>query len=111
MEKVVRNNSKENAGIACMDSANKVEPCPNIRIVQPVANGRRKSGGGHVGVVESYNEPYVYILEALTDGCESSLNQGVCTFCVRRSTYTKAGNALNNHDGWKGYFRPIINNK
>lgn len=74
----------------------------------------RNSTSGHVGVVESYSEPYVYILEALTSGCESSLNQGTCTYCVRRSKYTRTGKALIKHgDGkdWKGYFRPVINNK
>jgi hypothetical protein len=39
MEKIVRSNSKVDAGTACMDSANKVEPCPNVRIVQPAGNG------------------------------------------------------------------------
>jgi hypothetical protein len=39
MEKIVRSNSKVDAGTACTDSANKVEPCPNVRIVQPMANG------------------------------------------------------------------------
>jgi hypothetical protein len=75
---------------------------------------RTTDNGGHVGVVESYTEPYVYVLEALTTSCEASLNTGTCTNCVRRSKYTKTGNALLKHgDGrdWKGYFRPIINNK
>jgi hypothetical protein len=74
----------------------------------------RNNQGGHVGVVESYREPHVYILEALTNSCEASLNTGSCSNCVRHSTYTRTGNALFNHgqgDDWKGYFRPILNDK
>jgi hypothetical protein len=75
----------------------------------------RTDNNGHVGVVESYTEPYVYIIEALTTSCEASLNTGTCTYCVKRSKYTRIGNALLNHGDdaidWKGYFRPIINKK
>ncbi|MDR3235947.1 MAG: hypothetical protein LBT48_04375 [Prevotellaceae bacterium] len=42
MEKIVRNNSKVDVGIACTDSANKVEPCPNICVVQTAVNGDEK---------------------------------------------------------------------
>jgi hypothetical protein len=66
---------------------------------------------GHVGIVESYNEPYVYILESLTNSFESSLNTGTCSKCVRKSKYTRTGKALSGHEEWKGYFRPIITNK
>jgi hypothetical protein len=66
---------------------------------------------GHVGVVESYNEPYVYIWEVLTSGFENNLNPGACSNCVRKSKYTRTKQALIEHKGWRGYFRPIINNK
>ena len=61
-------------------------------------------------MAESYKEPYVYVIEALTSGCEGRLNVGSCDRCVRRSKYTRNGKALFKHEGWKGYFRTIIKN-
>ena len=74
----------------------------------------RNSEGGHVGVVKEYNNDVVTIIEAIgTSGSreERTYNSGACKGCIRESRYTRTGNALIGHDGWQGYFRPIINTK
>lgn len=75
----------------------------------------RTNSGGHTGIVTSFNEAtdQVTILEAIgsSGSAEESLSQaisGYCQGCVRKSVYSRTGNALQNHQGWKGYFRPKI---
>jgi hypothetical protein len=71
-------------------------------------------GSGHVGVVKSYDPvaDVVTVIEAISSSgsAEERIQEsGTCKGCVRESKYTRTGNALWRHDGWKGYFRPIIN--
>jgi hypothetical protein len=72
----------------------------------------RSLGDEHVGVVESYNKEHdhVYILESIgKDGSgEEKYNKEAGVSKVRRSQYTRLGKALKSHEGWEGYFRPII---
>jgi len=72
---------------------------------------RTESGGGHVGIVKDYSNDVVTIMEAISSSGsreESKYNSGACKGCIRESKYSRLGNALVNHDGWKGYFRPIV---
>lgn len=73
----------------------------------------RTESGGHVGVVKEYRNDEVIIIEAISSSGsrEESKNREKCKGCVRESKYTRLGNALRGHDGWQGYFRPIINTK
>jgi hypothetical protein len=77
--------------------------------------GNKTKAKGHVGVVVSYDQENdrVHILESLTQGAERSLNGGKneLTNQVRHSVYTRTGKALSAHEGWRGYFRPIIKTK
>ncbi len=78
----------------------------------------RGEGDGHTGVVISYNKETdkVLIIEAIgSSGARSPeesncVSDGYCNCkgCVRKSLYSRTGNALQSHDGWKGYFRPVI---
>lgn len=75
---------------------------------------RKKGGPGHVGVVKKYSNDVVTVIEAISSSgsAEESIQEsGTRKGCVRESKYTRTGKALSDHDGWKGYFRPIINTK
>lgn len=73
---------------------------------------------GHTGVVKEYiaEKDLVVVMEAIgypdekgyCSSEQNSLNlQRGCGKTVI-STYTRKGNALLQHRGWKGYYRPII---
>ena len=71
----------------------------------------RRKDEGHVGVVKEYDNDIVTIIEAIASGGsreERLYNSSTCKGCVRESKYTRTGNALMQHDGWQGYFRPIV---
>jgi len=75
----------------------------------------RTSSGGHTGIVYDYDDTkdLVTILEAIGSGgskdSSTNKNNGGYTKnnCTRTAVYKRKGSALNQHSGWKGYFRPI----
>jgi len=72
----------------------------------------RTTNGGHVGVVKEYDNEndIVTVIEAIGNhgSRQEDYNPGACKGCVRVSRYTRTGEALSSHPGWKGYFRPIV---
>ncbi|MFL1897288.1 hypothetical protein ACJRPK_16410 [Aquimarina sp. 2-A2] len=70
---------------------------------------------GHTGIVYKYEEikDVVWILEAIGSGGASGESQQVKNGghsgidCTRTAIYNKNSKALNRHDGWVGYYRPI----
>ena len=87
---------------------------------------RNKNGispDGHTGIVIKYieNIDAVLILESI-GGCNSNspfcsadenfsrINGGEKICCsTRNAVYRRTGRALFNHEGWQGYYRPILN--
>lgn len=75
----------------------------------------RNNGEGHTGVVISYDKTADKVLVIESIGSSGSrvpeenncINDGYCSCkgCVRKSLYSRTGNALQNHPGWKGYLR------
>lgn len=71
-------------------------------------DNKRSPPAGHTGVVKSFDSATgnVEILEALVwSGGE---NDDICKNCTRLSTYKYNSTTLNGHEGWIGYFRPLI---
>ncbi len=79
----------------------------------------RSGSSGHTGIVYQYNEKtdLVVILEAIgekgsREEAQQAKNGGYPkTKCSRTAIYKRTGKVLFNHPGWKGYFRPKVNNK
>ncbi|WP_294960060.1 CHAP domain-containing protein [uncultured Flavobacterium sp.] len=75
---------------------------------------RRSDGVGHTGIVYDFDEKtdLVTILEAIGDVGSAdettNINNGGYSGkgCSRTAVYKRAGKALSDHAGWKGYFRP-----
>ncbi len=74
---------------------------------------RTEGVGGHTGVVTHFNKDkdQVTVMEAISrsGSREESFSisiSGYCTNCLRKSVYSRTGDALYGHPGWKGYFRP-----
>lgn len=75
----------------------------------------RSKNDGHTGVVLEYDKEndYVIIIESI--GCKEpcsndtqlNIDRGCCK--VVQSTYKRTGNSLASHEGWIGYFRPVLN--
>ncbi len=74
-----------------------------------------RSGGGHTGIVYRYEQEKdaVWIIEAIGKSGSSSERYNVKNGgyngkgCTRLSVYPRISKALQQHDGWAGYFRPI----
>ncbi len=78
----------------------------------------RYGDDGHTGIVKEYiaEKDQVVVMEALGNGND----QGYCSAeqnvlnkdrgCGKTviSIYSRKGNALIRHKGWKGYYRPLI---
>ncbi|MDA3954393.1 MAG: CHAP domain-containing protein, partial [Bacteroidales bacterium] len=78
----------------------------------------RSNTDGHTGVVFDYlpDQDQVVVIESIGNGNEdgycssqqNSLNSSRGCGKVVKSTYTRKGGALYSHDGWVGYYRPLI---
>jgi hypothetical protein len=71
-------------------------------------DNKRNPPAGHTGVVKSFDSVTgnVEILEALV--WSGGKNDDICKNCTRVSTYKYNSNTLNGHEGWIGYFRPLV---
>ena len=76
---------------------------------------RTEGDGGHTGIVVMFDKEKdrVTIMEAISSSGsrEEAFSKsigGYCNGCLRKSIYSRTGDALYGHPGWKGYFRPKI---
>ena len=72
----------------------------------------RSGSNGHTGLVEKYDKEkdQVHVMEAIGKwgSAQESLSKGLSNYGknkVRKSIYSRNGNALAKHDGWRGYLK------
>ncbi len=76
----------------------------------------RRASEGHTGIIVEYDArtDMVTVMEAIAKygAAEERFSKTLpdyCKGCVRKSCYRRSGKSLALHEGWQGYFRPVVN--